>query len=128
MPSTTMPAIGFTLSCPNATTLVTVGDPTYGADAVYPPDNCHTIVIYNLDEVNRVFVRFGLKSQVTVGNTTLSSSTVLPALGSMTFQIGHVVERGFMAVVSDLGLFLLPEAGGPVLVNITYLMGSGRTT
>ena len=120
-----IPAYGFTLTCPDAATLVDTGDVTYGVNALAVPDNCASIVVYNMDAANRVFVRFGRLGEISVANTTVNTSTVLPALGSMTFQVGFVGDREYMGAGYPTRLFLLPEAGAAVLVNVTYLMGRG---
>mgnify|MGYP006434945401 CR=1 FL=1 len=126
MPVSTLPSVGFTLTIPNITTLVPVDDVLFGADALAPPDNCHTIVVYNLDAANRVFVRFGMPGTVTAANTTILNSTVVPALGSMTFGVGHVGERAYMDPLGAVHLYFMAETGAVVPINITFLMGRGR--
>ena len=126
MPVYPHPGYGFTLTCPDNATLVPVDDITFGAGALAVPDNCESIVVYNMDAGNRVFLRFGLDTEVTAANTTVLNSTVLPASASMTFQVGYVPNRAFMGGGSVRNLYLLPEAGANLQINITYLMGAGR--
>ena len=126
MSITTTPSIGFTLTCPDNATLVPVDEPVFGANAVAPPANCHSIIVYNLDANNRIFVRFGTPGLITAGNTTIANSTVIPVLGSMTFGIGHVVEREYLGETTGMNLYFLPESGNNVAINITYVMGKGR--
>ena len=47
----TLPGVGFTLTIPDATTLVANDDTTYGIDAVAVPPNCRSIIVYNMDEL-----------------------------------------------------------------------------
>jgi hypothetical protein len=121
----TLPAVGFTLTIPNATTLVPIDDITYGEGAVGVPANCRTIVIFNMDAANRVFVRFGENAVVSVGNTTISNVTVLPTSSSMTFSVGYLGDRASLGMTRAENCFLMAEAGAGVLVNVTYLMGRG---
>lgn len=121
----TLPAVGFTLTIPNTTTLVPLDDVAFGADAQGLPANGRTIIIYNMDAANRIFVRFGANGAVTAGNTTISNSIVIPALSSLTFAVGYLGDRAPLGVASPDNCFLMAETGAGVLVNVTYLMGRG---
>lgn len=118
-----LPGIGFTLTCPDASTIVAVDDVTYGASAVAVPSNCRTIVVYNMDGTNRLFVKFA--EAATLSTITLVNSTVIPAGSSMTFEVGPLGQRNDLGGSNAFNLYMLPEAGTNVPVNITYLMSRG---
>ena len=120
-----LPAIGFTLTLPDTSTLVPVDDTAYGADAVAVPSNCRTIVILNLDDTNQVLVKFGQNRAVSAGSMSISNSTVVPVSSAMTFEVGFLGDRGELSETQDLNLFLLASTGSSVQVNITYLQGRG---
>jgi hypothetical protein len=120
-----LPSVGFTLTLPDAATLVQVSDALYGAYAQEVPDNCRAIIVYNMDAQNRIFMRFGDTTTITVGNTTVLSSTVIPAGGSVTVGLDYLGERQALNPTSRADLFFIPEGGTNVQVNITYLMGRG---
>ena len=120
-----LPAIGYTLTCPDSTTLVAIDDPAFGADAVSPPDNAESVVILNLDSANRIYVKFGSVTAVNASNMTISNSTVIPPLGAMTFDIGALAQQRApigSGPRDQVNGFIKPAAGTNLLVNVTYLM------
>jgi hypothetical protein len=125
MSFSSLPAIGFTLTLPDATTVVSVDDNLNGANAVEVPDNCRTIVIFNMNATNRVFVKFARTDEIGGLGVNINNSTVLPASSSMTFGVGYVGDRPPLAQAGVTNLYLLAETGTAVLVNVTYLQGRG---
>lgn len=121
----TLPAIGFTLTIPNNTTLVACDDTDFGIDAVAVPPNCRTIIVYNMDAANRIFVKFAQVTQIDVHMMTIANSTVMPALSSMTFAVGYLGDRPNLSIQTEACLYFKAEAGAGLLVNVTYLMGRG---
>lgn len=118
------PAIGFTLTLPNAATVVAVDDVTYGADAQAPPSNCKSINIYNMSTATeKVFVRFCFPAAS--GLTSISNSTVVPPGASITFDVGVIGQREQLGSTKILNLYLRLDSGNNINVNVTYLMGRG---
>ncbi len=118
-----LPSVGFSLTLPNATTLVPADDPAFGAGAKSVPDNCATIIIYNTDAANRVMFRFAESVSATAGNTTVANSTILPASASITLAIPQYGHRSRLGLTEGYNLFLKAEGGTPI-VNITYTMSN----
>ena len=125
MPVKSQPAIAFTLTIPDASTMVANDNTDFGVDAEAVPPNCRTIVIYNLDATRRVFIKFAPNTAITTGMMTISNSTVLAAGSSMTFAVGYLGDRPHLSMSQSEAFFLKAEAGTNVPVNITYLMGRG---
>ena len=125
MAVTSLPGVGFTLTIPNTTTLVPVDDVTFGADAVAPYDNTKSIVIYNTDATNRIFVRFDLTAAANISRMVAASCTIIPALSSMTFSVGTIGDRPQLGIIEATNLYFAAEAGTNVAVNVTYLQGMG---
>ncbi len=121
----TLPSIGFTLTLPDTTTLVRSDDMAFGAFAEEVPTNCSSIILFNMDAANRVFVKYGRTVEVNAGNMTVANSTVLPILSSMTFAVGYVGDREDISSSGPVCLFLMAETGAAVQVNVTFLMGRG---
>jgi len=121
----TLPAVGFTLTIPDITTLVRCDDIQFGEAAQEVPPNCRTVVIYNMDDTNRIFIQWNPTTEVNPNSMTVLNSTVIPTLSSMTFAIGYLGDRPNLAGRLDVCLFLMAETGVNVDVNITYLMGRG---
>lgn len=119
-----LPGIGFTLTIPNTTTLVAVDAVAFGASAEAVPDNCRSIVVYNMATANRIFVKF-MPVPGILASITLLASTVIPGLSSMTFDIGFIMDRGGIGATSAINLYFMAETGLNVPVNVTYLMGRG---
>jgi hypothetical protein len=121
----TLPAVGFTLTIPDTTTLVRCDDIQYGEAAREVPPNCRSVVVYNMDATNRIFIQWNPTTEVNPTSMTVLNSTVLPALASMTFAIGYLGDRPNLAGHLDTCLFFMAEAGVSLQVNVTYLMGRG---
>ncbi len=130
MPVSHLPALAFTLTLPSTTVIVQVDDPAFGTGAAAVPDNCRTIVVLNMAAGNRIFVRFGMLTEVTAGNTTINNSTVVPALGSFSFDVGYIGDRLALGDIptNTANMYLIAETGNNVPVNITYMMGRGTNT
>lgn len=125
MANSVLPAVSFTLTCPDANTIVAIDDPAFGADASAPPDNADSVTILNLDSANRLFVKFGVIGEVSTANMTILNSTVIPALGAMTFSIGTLTQQRLplgSGPTAQANCYLKPAAGTNILVNVTYLM------
>jgi hypothetical protein len=127
MPVSLLPAIGFTLTIPSTASFVAVDDITFGANALSFPDNCRTVVVYNMGSTDRILVKFMLTSQAISALMDVNSSTVIPALSSMTFDVGVLMERASVSNTSPINLFLKTESGVNIPVNVTYLMGKGSS-
>jgi len=121
----TLPAIGFTLTITNNLVLVPVDDIAYGVDAVPPPTNCRSIIVYNMDATNRIFIKFEQTAVIVAATMTVLNSTVLPALGSITFAVNYLGDRPNLYMAGNYGMYLKAEAGTNLPVNITYLQGRG---
>ena len=121
----TLPAVGFTLTIPDITTLVRCDDIQFGAGALEVPPNCRSIVVYNMDDTNQIFLQWNPTTEVNANSMTVLNSTVIPVLSTMTFAIGYLGDRPNFAGNLDTCLFLMAETGVNVQVNITYLMGRG---
>lgn len=119
------PSIGFTLTC-NVAAEVSIDDVAAGASAVAPPDNCRLIVVYNISTTDRIFVKFKMLADATV--LTILNSTVIPTGSSMAFGIGYLGDRQPLGIGLACNLYIRPESGGVVPVNITYLQGRGSST
>lgn len=119
-----LPSVGFTLTLPDTTTLVRVSDLDRGAGAQAPPDNCTSIVVFNMSGANRIFVKFGPVGAVTSVNMTVLNSTVIPVNASMTFNLASLGARIHLYTGGQANLYLMAETGTAVQVNITYLQGS----
>jgi hypothetical protein len=120
-----LPSIGFSLTIPDATTLVAVDDTTYGVDAVAVPSNCRVIVVYNTSTTDQVLIKFSEPSSITAGSMTSSNSIILPAASSRTFAIGFLGQRPELGSPEKVNLFLKAASGTSVVVNVSYDMGRG---
>ena len=127
MPVSLLPAIGFTLTIPSTASFVAVDDINFGANALAFPDNCRTVVVYNMSSTDRILVKFMLTSQAISALMDVNSSTVIPALSSMTFDVGVLMERASVSNTSPINLFLKTESRVNITVNVTYLMGKGSS-
>ena len=104
-----------------------VDDITFGANALPVPDNCRTVVVYNMGKKDRILVKFMLTDRAISALMDVNSSTVLPELSSMTFDVGVLMERSAVSNESPVNLFLKTESGVNIPVNVTYLMGKGSS-
>ncbi len=125
MAVSSLPGIGFTLTLPDATTLVPVDGVAFGASAIPVPDNCRTIIVYNMDAANRIFAKFERTALIALPLMVVASCTVIPALSSMSYDVGYIGDRPILSSVSSTNLYFVAEAGVNVQVNVTYLMGRG---
>lgn len=78
------------------------------------PQNCHTVIIFNPDGTNSVYVAVGVAD----GGDALdvASSTVIPAGGSLTLGIGPETFRP--TSTDDLAF---STSAGTIAVNISYI-------
>ncbi|MAH47920.1 hypothetical protein CMI37_19015 [Candidatus Pacearchaeota archaeon] len=120
-----LPGIGFTLTLPDATTIVPVDDIAYGAGAQGAPDNCRTLVVYNMDANSRVLLKFWRTEEVNPAEMVLANCMVLPTSSSITYEVGYLGDRPSLSQAGEANLYLLAEAGVNLQVNITYLQGRG---
>jgi hypothetical protein len=83
--------------------------------AVLLPDNCHTIIIYNSDNTNTIYV--GTEGQFTF-NAAIPAATAIhvPPSSTMTLIVGSLSERPG----GSLGL-LFDASGGTPTARITYV-------
>jgi hypothetical protein len=119
------PAVGFSIAIPPAT-LVRVGDPAYGVNVISPPDNCHTIVLYNMAAAaGNLFVRFD--TSTFAAPLTPANSTVIPPASTMSFGWGFFGEReGANFFTGPVVMFLYSSLlAGNLDVNVTFLQGKG---
>ena len=126
MAVSSLPVIGFTLTIPNTTTVVEIDDIAYGIGALSVPDNCNSIVIYNMATADRIFFKFmpppGIPASVVVG-----ASTVVPAVSSFTIALGFLSDRGPIGSNGETNIYFMAETGAAVQVNVTYSMGRGSS-
>jgi len=118
------PAVGFNLTLPSGVR-ARVDDVAFGVGAVPPPDNCHTIIVYNSDALIGVFIKFDLTAFAGVMDAT--NSTLLPPASSLSFGIGFLGERDTLnAVGGRVSMYLMGAglAANPV-VNVSYMQGKG---
>lgn len=125
MSTLTLPSYGFTLTIPDTSTLVRCDDVTYGAAAISPPDNCQTIVVYNVDATNPILVKFAEGSSVTPASMTSANSVYIPAASSRTFVVGFLGSRPPLGVSDPVNMYLKAVSGTGVIVNVSYDMGKG---
>jgi hypothetical protein len=127
MSTLTLPSYGFNLRIPNTTTLVACDDTTHGAGAIAPPDNCQTIVVYNIDGTNPILIKFDSPSTITMGSMTTVNSIYLPAASSRTFAVGFLGSRSPLGVSQPVNMYFKAVSGTNVDINVSYGMGSGRS-
>ena len=120
------PAVGFLLTLPSGV-MARVDDPAFGADAVPPPDNCHTIVVYNMDVALSVLVKFDVMGFG--GPMTQFNSVIIPPASSMSFGIGYLGERYRLndAANPSAAMYLMGTGlAANTSVNIAYVQGPGQ--
>ena len=83
------------------------------APATEIPDNCNTIMFYNPDPANDVYVAIGTAG---AGALNVSVSTVIPPKGSSSMVIGVKSDRP-----NPSALLVYSTSAGTINVNITYL-------
>ena len=127
MATNPLPSVGFTLTIPDTTTLVSVDGVAFGASAIPVPDNCRSIVVYNMDASNRVFLKFDTTAAANIARMVIGSCTVLPTSSSITFAVGYLGDRQSLSLSGDANLYLAAESGTNVLVNITFMQGRGSS-
>lgn len=86
-------------------------------------DNTKTLVFLNLDATNALWVCCDSFSAPPAA-LAAATSTVLPAGGAFTFDIGVLGERGTQAG-ADYNFYIQSAAGGAISVNITAIQGPG---
>ena len=88
--------------------------------ALMPPDNCHTVLIYNAGS-NPLLVS---NSGVAAGTVLAAGSNalILPVGGSVALGIGLLAQRGSLATNG----FCYGGAGGGTSAIITYLSAIGE--
>lgn len=92
-----------------------------GAAAALPvavPDNCHTVLITNLDAANTIYVQ----QAATGAALSATSSLVVPPNGSASIVIGVQSERP--ADINTAGKQLVFDSNpGPTTAYVTYVNG-----
>lgn len=119
------PIVAFTLTIPNSTTLVPLGEVAYGAYSQEIPNNCKVVQIRNLNDTNQVLFHVGLTASTTIGTVTSANSTVIAPNGSFTGEINVEGKRWRLGQTELLNGYLACVAGTNVQVNITYVQISG---
>ena len=77
------------------------------------PDNCHTIIIYNPDGANEVFID---ESVASGSPLTSATSTRLKAGAYLSLSIGTKTSR-----LSTSTTFAYTTSAGAIVVNISYV-------
>lgn len=78
------------------------------------PDNCHTVIIYNEDGTNTIYIGTGTAGSALTGN----ASVHVPPSSSITLSIGVKSER-----VGAYDFIYDASAGTNVIARITYVNG-----
>ena len=86
------------------------------APATAIPDNCYTLIIYNPDGANDVYLAVGVAG---AGALNVAISTIIPAKGTLTMVIGVKSDRP-----NPTGQLVYSTSAGNISVNITYVSGS----
>jgi hypothetical protein len=86
-------------------------------------DNTKTLVFLNLDATNALWVCCDSYSSPPA-SLAAATSTVIPAGGAFTFDIGVLGDRG-APDTTNYNIYLQSAAGGAVSVNITAIQGPG---
>lgn len=118
-----LPVIGFSLTLPNAATVVPIDDVLYGSSASPPPGNCCAIVFYNTDSTNAVYLKFARTG--TAGAMGILDSTIIPAGGSFTADLPSEGGREPIGSTEAVCAYLRAAAGNNVVVNVSYVMNRG---
>ncbi len=77
------------------------------------PQNAHTVIIYNPDGTNSVYVAEGTASASPI---SVAQALIVPANSSVTLGIGTQTMRG-----NPLGDFIFSTSAGSISVTITYI-------
>lgn len=123
IPVSGLPCIGFTLTLPDAATVVAIDDVTKGAAAVPPPANCRSIVFYNTDDTNDVYMKIALTG--TAGAMSILDSVIVPANGSYALPLLPEGKREPIGSTEAVCCYLRTAGGVSIQVNISYVMGEG---
>ena len=81
--------------------------------AVAIPDNCHTIIIYNPDGTNDVYVAVGAAGS---GALSAATSTIIAKNSSLTMIVGVKSDRP-----NPSGQLVYSTSAASIAVNITYI-------
>ena len=85
------------------------------------PDNCHTVIIYNIDATNDVYVAIGING--TVLDPTGAGGTIpfiIPASTSGTINMGASSIRP-QSTPTESDQLIYQTSAGTIQVNITYI-------
>jgi hypothetical protein len=114
MPVSTLPSDGQTITA----------DAVAPAEPTTPPfSNTKEIVIQNLSNANRLFVRWGDPATETALTMTAANSTIVDTQSAITLAIGVEGDRSGVYTgggVTNLNILFLAEAN-TCEVNITYV-------
>lgn len=106
------PFSGKTVGIPNGATSTALGD---------PGDNCHTIIVYNPDAAEIIYLGWGYPGgNIAVGGGAMTVAARIPPQTSMTIPIGRLSNRldpGGSELVGQHG------KGSGIDIYITYIYG-----
>lgn len=97
--------------------LDTAGNGTTADVSKQPDDNCHTIIVYNLDGTLSALV--GIVPVAT--NLTASNSATIPPGGSVTYRIGWARFRPCGTIGGGQARLRLEGVGGTPQVSFQFI-------
>ena len=83
-----------------------------------PYDNTHTIIVYNFDTTNKVYIGWGAAGDDLSGG---GGGVILPATTSITLPIGRKSNR--IISTADKLIFQHSGGSGTVDISVSYLNG-----
>ena len=95
-------------------TSATVGSAgTAVTPAIAPFDNTHTIIVYNPDPTNTIYLAFTDGTAIAAGDAVF-----VPPQASLTLAIGYLSAR------PPTGTFKVDASGGTPVARLTYINGT----
>lgn len=94
-------------------TQLAANNTTSVAASVALPDNAHTVLIYNPDASNDVYVSEGVASGSPIA---VAVALIVPPKSSVTLGIGTQTMRG-----NPLADFIFSTSAGSISITITYI-------
>ena len=92
---------------------VTATNTTTVAAGVALPDNAHTVIIYNPDATNSVYMAEAAPSGSAIG---VAVATIIPASSTLTLGIGTITMRA-----APTAAFGFSTSAGSIALTVTYI-------
>lgn len=94
---------------------------TSAAPATLLPSNCHTVIIYNPDATNDVYVAIGIGGDTLDPTGTLGTiPTIIKAGASLSLSMGTISLRP-QASPNNSSQLIYATSAGTIQVNISYI-------